>query len=204
MSGKRLSPAERRARILDAAAAVFAESGYDAAGMRAVAARAGITTPVLYDHFRTKADLYAQLLESEVDALIEAWAGRPVPAESRALLTTTADRVLRWAETHECGWRMIFAETPADPVVAEVHAAGRARAMAAARALFAWLPALDTTSDLPRERVDEAFAVAATSTLNALAGWWWANRDVPRDQVVALLTDLLWHGLRQLTEGRRP
>ena len=201
MSGKRLTREERRARILAAGAGVFATAGYDAAGMREVAAAAGISTPVLYDHFPAKADLYASLLESEVDGLLAGWATLPPSEDPEILLRTRVAAIFAWIETHERGWRMIFAEPPADPAVAEVHRRGQARATAQLTGLFQGIPRLALTAPIPRELVDEALADACKSALNSIAAWWWRNRDVPRDDVVALTVDLLWRGLAALIKG---
>ncbi|QWF80232.1 TetR/AcrR family transcriptional regulator [Amycolatopsis sp. CA-230715] len=198
MSGKRLSRQERRERIIAAAGGVFAEAGYDAAGMREVATAAGITTPVLYDHFPSKADLYAALLESEVDSLLAGWAGVPERGDVEQVLRSRVDVIFAWLESNERGMRMIFAETPADPAVAEVHRRGQRRATERLTAVFLQAPELALTANLPRARAGEALAEAAKSALNAIATWWWHNRDVPREDVVALTTDLLWRGLGAL------
>lgn len=60
---KRLSAAERRETILRAAAEVFAQAGYRAAKMSDVAARVGVTEPVVFQHFGSKAALFAAVLE---------------------------------------------------------------------------------------------------------------------------------------------
>ncbi len=203
MSGKRLSREERRERILAAAARVFAASGYDAAGMREVATAAGISTPVLYDHFPSKAALYAGLLESEVDSLLAGWAELPPSDTAEGLLRARVAAIFAWMETNERGWRMIFAETPSDESVAEVHRRGQARSTAQLTEVFAQIPGLALTADLPRDRANEALAEAAKSALNAIATWWWDNRDIPREQVVALTTDLLWRGLGNLIQEDR-
>ncbi|MGA6165918.1 TetR/AcrR family transcriptional regulator [Amycolatopsis magusensis] len=196
-----MTRSERRERILAAAAGVFAERGYDAAGMREVAARAGISTPVLYDHFPAKAQLYAGLLQSEVDRLQAAWGGLPEPRDAEELFVATVDAIFGWIERNQQGWRMIFAEAPSDPEVAEVHRRGQARATEKLAELFAAVP---LSTDLDRSRANELFAETYKSAVNAIAGWWWHNRDLPRAHVVALTTDLLWHGLRRLTLREDP
>ncbi|MEU4252759.1 TetR/AcrR family transcriptional regulator [Amycolatopsis sp. NPDC026612] len=192
----------RRERILAAAGEVFASVGYDAAGMREVAAAAGISTPVLYDHFPAKAQLYAALLESEVDRLPAGWAERPVPGDPEQLLHSRVSAIFQWIESHERGWRMIFAEPPSDPAVASVHRSGQARATATLASLFHGVP-LDLTARIPRPLADEVLAEACKSALNSIATWWWRHRDIPREEVVALTTDLLWRGLATLTKGER-
>jgi AcrR family transcriptional regulator len=201
MAGRRLSREERRDRILAAGAEVFATSGYDAAGLREVARRAGISTPVLYDHFWSKADLYATLLRRQVDSLLDSWGGWSEPphdATPFALFHSRAEAVFSWVDANELGWLMIFGETPAEEAVAREQRHGQARAAAQLARLFAAVPRLDLTASLDRGRANEALAEASTSALDGVVRWWLNNRDVPRDIVVSLLVDLLWHGLGRL------
>jgi AcrR family transcriptional regulator len=203
MSGKRrLTPENRRAVIVSAARAVFAEAGYDRASMRAVARAAGITTPVLYDHFASKAALYAALVEAEADALIAAWehAGLAVPDGSvEELFRRTVGTIYDWVATNEAGWRIIFLDAPGDPAVAEAHRQRQDRATAVLAAQFARVPSLRLSVPLERDRADGFLAEAAKWTVNAVAAWWWTNRDLTRDQLVELTADLLWRGLGKVT-----
>ena len=52
---------------------VFAERGYRGASMSEIARRAGVTVPVLYDHFDSKIDLHRRLLERTRNELLEVW-----------------------------------------------------------------------------------------------------------------------------------
>ena len=202
MPGPRMSKPERREQILATAAEVFASTGYAHAGMREVATKAGITTPVLYDHFASKADLYAVLLEQQVDALVDDWSTPAEPASTYDLFHSRVGAIYAWIEHHEPAWRMIFGEPPGDEAVAAVHREGQARATRQLGGLFRSVPHLDLSADLARDRADEVLAEAAKSALNAIATWWWSNRDVPREQVIALTADLLWRGLRDITGGQ--
>src|SRR5512133_3366928 len=67
--GVRLPRSERRAQLLAVAREVFVGSGYHAASMDEIAERAGVSKPVLYQHFPGKLDLYLALLDESVDAL---------------------------------------------------------------------------------------------------------------------------------------
>jgi hypothetical protein len=80
---------------------------------------------------------------------------------------------------------------------------GHVRATAQLASLFQLAPRLDLSVELDRNRADEVLAEAAKSTPNAIATWWWSNRDIPRDHVVALTADLLWRVLRELTENEK-
>src|SRR6187397_1360566 len=61
--GQRMPRSERRAQLLDAAQAVFVQSGYHSAAMDEIADRAGVSKPVLYQHFPGKLDLYLALID---------------------------------------------------------------------------------------------------------------------------------------------
>jgi len=59
----RLPAARRRRQLLDVALELFAAHGYHATSMNDIAEAAGVTKPVLYQHFRSKRELYLELLE---------------------------------------------------------------------------------------------------------------------------------------------
>ncbi len=64
-ASSRLSADERRAAILEAAVRLFAERGYRGTTTRALAEAVGVTEPVLYEHFRSKRDLYAAIVQAK-------------------------------------------------------------------------------------------------------------------------------------------
>src|SRR6266508_3592764 len=67
--GARLPAAVRRAQLLDVARRVFGRDGYRGASMESIAEAAGVTKPVLYQHFPSKHALYGSLLELELGQL---------------------------------------------------------------------------------------------------------------------------------------
>ncbi len=72
------------ARILDAAEAVFAERGFAAASLREIARRAGLQQPGLYNHFASKRDLYAAVLDRALAPMATAMTARMSAARPRA------------------------------------------------------------------------------------------------------------------------
>jgi AcrR family transcriptional regulator len=69
-----MSAAERRSAIVDAAVTLFAERGFRGATTRELAAACGVSEPVLYDHFSTKAALYEAILEaSSAETDVKFW-----------------------------------------------------------------------------------------------------------------------------------
>src|SRR3954469_24799433 len=84
--GARLPRNARRAQLLAAAQDIFAANGYHAAAMDEIAERAGVSKPVLYQHFPGKLELYMALLESHVDELV---------ARVRGAIESSTDNKLR-------------------------------------------------------------------------------------------------------------
>src|SRR5437867_10674559 len=65
----RLPRSARRKQLLTAAQEVFVANGYHAAAMDDIAERAGVSKPVLYQHFPGKLELYLALLDTQAEAL---------------------------------------------------------------------------------------------------------------------------------------
>src|SRR5258707_10918729 len=72
MSQPRLPAVQRRRQLFDVSLEVFARRGFHAASMAELAEAAGVTKPVLYQHFRSKRALYLELLEDVGGRLREA------------------------------------------------------------------------------------------------------------------------------------
>src|SRR5438445_12847748 len=70
--GARLPRSARRQQLLAAAQEVFVANGYHAAAMDDIAERAGVSKPVLYQHFPGKLELYVALLDTQAAALTKA------------------------------------------------------------------------------------------------------------------------------------
>jgi len=166
--------------------------------MREIAAAADVTTPVVYDHFRSKADLYGSVVQTLTDDLLDHWADQPAVTPGERF-SRTIDAIFSWIERNEQGWRLLFGHPPADAAVAGVHHSAQEQASRALTTLFHQLPELNLSTELDRARADELLAEAAKSAVNAVAAWWWNNRDVAREHVVRLVSDLLWRGLHEMT-----
>ena len=84
--------------------------GYHAAAMDEIAERAGVSKPVLYQHFPSKRDLYLALLEQHTDELVEA---------ARAALASTSDNKQRVAATMAAFFAFIDSESESFRLVFE-------------------------------------------------------------------------------------
>jgi AcrR family transcriptional regulator len=101
---------ERRAQLLESALEVFVAQGYHAAAMDDIAERAGVSKPVLYQHFPGKLDLYLALLDSSCDAIID---------NCRIALSATPDIKLRVQAAIEAFFDYVDEETGAFRLVFE-------------------------------------------------------------------------------------
>ncbi len=71
-TGRRLSAGERSAQLMDVALELFIDNGYDGTSMESVARAAGVTKPVIYTYFRSKEELYTDVLKRQQDLFTRA------------------------------------------------------------------------------------------------------------------------------------
>jgi len=201
---KRMTAEARREVIEHAATEVFAERGYRGAAIEEIARRSGVTVPVIYDHFRSKQDLYARLVERHYAELRQIWfahAPGEVPAAERIPRAIAA--WFGYMETHRAAARLLFRDTTGDPEIEGTHRAIQARSRAALLPLMAGEGAaadIDTFgSDVALEMAWEAFRAA----LQGLALWWYEHPDVPRDQILATAMNAVWLGFERVLQGEK-
>lgn len=113
----RLPAAERREQLLESALRVFGDQGFHLASMNDIAEAAGVTKPVLYQHFGSKRDLYLQVLR-EVggrlrDEVAKAVATAPSP---RAQVEQGLTAYFEWVAASPLGFAVLFdGDTRRDP-----------------------------------------------------------------------------------------
>ena len=117
----RLPAAARRRQLLDIALAEFAEQGYSGVSMDRVAEAAGVTKPVLYQHFRSKRALYLELVDDVADRLEGAVVKATADAASPREQVEAGFRVyFRFVTEHRDAYRLLFsADTRRDRELTE-------------------------------------------------------------------------------------
>jgi AcrR family transcriptional regulator len=195
----RLSGAERRATILDAAMEVFASRGFHGSSIDEIARAAGISKALIYEHFPSKKDLHNSLLEYQVDELLGRLDASAATGEAGDLrLRAGVDAFLGFVEERREAWRMLFRDS-ADPDLAETFDRVQLRATAAIADLIARDPG---ASAAPEASFNiEMLAQQLSGSMQSLANWWYAHQDVPRQEVVSRVMDFAWVGLGQLSQG---
>ena len=119
--GQRLPRPARRAQLLEAAQAAFVESGYYAAAMDDIAERAGVSKPVLYQHFPSKLKLYVALLDSSCATLIgNCQAALESTQDNKQRVARAMDAFFDYVANDTGAFRLVFeSDLTSDPTVRE-------------------------------------------------------------------------------------
>jgi AcrR family transcriptional regulator len=203
---KRLTGEERRAAILDSALAVFAKRGYHASSIDDIARENGVSKSLIYEHFGSKQELYAELLEQHAGELFSALAEAVSDAgtSAAARLATGLDAFYGFVEEHRVAWRMLFREAT-DPEAVVVLGRVVAQVTAVVAGLIAEDPGARKGDDdeETRERRIQVLAQMLVGAVQSLANWWEDHQELPRELIVQMTMDFAWLGLQRLSRGDR-
>jgi AcrR family transcriptional regulator len=200
----RLPRSERRAQLLQAAQEVFVSRGYHATSMDDIADRAGVSKPVLYQHFTSKLELYLALLDGRATELVERIREAMDRSEDNKGRVDQAMRAyFDFVDSQGEAFRLVFeSDQRNDPAVAERVLRMEAECVTAlADTIMA-----DTQVDKARA---ELLATGLVGTAEVAARKWIASgRVVPKEEAVALMSTLAWRGISHFPLGedeqRRP
>jgi AcrR family transcriptional regulator len=202
---RRLTAEERRTGILDAALAVFSESGYHSASIDDIAREAGVSKALIYEHFASKQELYADLIARNARELTQRIGAALVGVEvesGSSRLAVGLDAFFAFVEERRDAWRMLFRDV-ADPETATVVNRMLEQVTAEVTVLISQDPgasALDSDEDRRALRLLAEMLVGGTQSM---ANWWTSNPEAPREQMVAIAMDFAWLGLERLSRGER-
>jgi AcrR family transcriptional regulator len=148
-----MPPEQRREQLIDAALEVILERGYARISIEAIARAAGITRPVVYDHFPNLNRLLHAVIEREerisLDQLAQVVPEEPGDEAPADLLTTGVTQFLQAVTSRPATWRIILLPLEGTPPIVRQHVeAGRARVLARVERLVRW--AMDR-GELPAE-----------------------------------------------------
>ncbi|SKB08815.1 TetR/AcrR family transcriptional regulator [Aeromicrobium choanae] len=187
----RLPRTARRAQLLDVALDVFVEQGYHSASMDEIAERAGVSKPVLYQHFPGKLDLYTALVSTAVDTVIEG------VRESLASTHDNRERVQAsmqlWYDSvadREKAFRLVFeSDLTSDPEVRELVD----RVTSESAAAIAEVIVEDT--GLSRGAAELLAAGLVGMGHVGARAWLSGASGLSRDDAVTLASTLAWRGI---------
>ncbi|MDP9825611.1 TetR/AcrR family transcriptional regulator [Kineosporia succinea] len=109
----RMTGAQRREQLLAIGRRLFAEKGFEGTSVEEIAATAGVSKPVVYEHFGGKEGLYSAVVELETAKLLEAITeALTQPAPPRQVLEIAAMTLLDYIETETDGFRILVRDSP--------------------------------------------------------------------------------------------
>jgi len=181
----------RRKQLLRAAREVFVAQGYHAAAMDDIAERAGVSKPVLYQHFPGKLDLYLALLETHADELAE---------RIRQAMQGSTDNKVRVHNAVSTYFDFVDSEGEAFRLVFESDLRNEPSVRAlvdqmSVRVNEAITDTIAADTGLTRERA-QLLSVGLTGLSEVTARWWLNNdRIMPKEEAVRLIESLAWRGI---------
>jgi AcrR family transcriptional regulator len=187
----RLPRSARRKQLLAAAQEVFVAQGYHAAAMDDIAERAGVSKPVLYQHFPGKLELYLALLDTHCDAFVE---------RVREAMAATTDNKERVGGAMRAYFEFVSHESEAFRLVFETDLrndpAVRERVDRMERLTVESITAtIMSDTGVSRTRA-ELLASALIGAAQAAARYWLlSGREINQHEAEQLISTLAWRGI---------
>ena len=187
----RLPRPARREQLLGAAREVFVAQGYHAAAMDGIADTAGVSKPVLYQHFPSKLELYLALLDQHAEAMVAAvQAALDSTPDNKTRVAETIEAYFRFVDEDDGGFRLVFESDLVNQPDVRERVDGVT--LACADAISA---AIRDDAGLPKDEA-RLLAVGLVGMAQVTARFWLAEAGtIPRDAAVRLLSQLSWRGL---------
>ncbi len=189
----RMTGKERRLQLVDIGRRLFAEKGFDGTSTEEIANRAGVSKPIVYEHFGGKEGLYAVVIDREMQRLLDLFTDSLTAGTPRELLEQAALALLTYIEDQSDGFRILVRDSP----------------VASTGGTFSSLLndiASQVEYIIAREFKARGFETKLAGLYSqalvgmvALTGQWWLEARRPkRDEVAAHLVNLAWYGLSDL------
>jgi AcrR family transcriptional regulator len=187
---KRMTAAERREQLIDIARGLFAERGFDGTSIEEIAARAGVSKPVVYEHFGGKEGLYAVVVDREVRRLLEMMQAALTAGNPRTLLEQAALALLDYIEQAPDGFRILVRDSPVGSSTGSFVSIIGDIASRVEYILAAEFKArgFDT-------KMSPLYAQMLVGMVGTTGQWWLDARKPSKHVVAAHLVNLAWNGL---------
>jgi AcrR family transcriptional regulator len=192
--GVRLPRGARRAVLLEAAQNVFVANGYHSAAMDDIAERAGVSKPVLYQHFPGKLDLYLALVNTHVDVLVMTLRDALASTnDNKSRIRAAVAAYFDFVDREDQAFRLVFeSDLRNEPAVREaVERSERTCAEAIAAVISA-----DAGLDKDQATL---IAVGMIGLCQTAARYWLrTERAVPKHEAIERLSRFAWKGFAGL------
>jgi AcrR family transcriptional regulator len=188
MTGK-----ERRQQLLDIGRRLFAERGFEGTSIEEIAAQAGVSKPVVYEHFGGKEGLYAVVVDREMERLLTMTTTLLEGEHSRPKFEAAAVTLLRYIEDNADGFRILVRDSHPG------SAGGTFATLLSDIAAQVEYILADFLASRGRDPKLAPMYAQMLVGMVAFTGQWWLDARKPKlEQVAANMIDLAWNGLAQL------
>src|SRR6202051_1692341 len=189
--GNRLPRGERRGQLLAAASEVFVDRGFHAAGMDEIADRAGVSKPVLYQHFSSKLDLYLAVLQRHVDNLVSGVRqALRTTTDNRQRLRSAVQAFFDFIEQDGQGYRLIFE----NDIITEQQVAAQVR-VATESCIDAVFDLISADSGLDPHRARMVAVGLVGISVDCARYWLDSDRPISKSDAVDCTVAFAWGGL---------
>jgi AcrR family transcriptional regulator len=189
----RMTAAERREQLVDISRGLFAERGFDGASIEEVAARAGVSKPVVYEHFGGKEGLYAVVVDREVRRLLAMMQDSLDAEHPRVLLEQAAFALLDYIEDAPDGFRILVRDSPIGSATGSFVSIISDIASRVEYILVAEFEHRGFDAEVAPLYAQMLVGMVGTT------GQWWLDARQPEKRVVAEhLVNLAWNGLAHM------
>jgi AcrR family transcriptional regulator len=187
----RLPRSARRKQLLAAAQQIFVAHGYHNAAMDDIAERAGVSKPVLYQHFPGKLELYLALLDTHCDAIIAKVRGAMLATPDNKERVKGAVRAYFDFMDHESeAFRLVFeSDLRNDPQVRERVERVEQGCIAAVT------DTIISDTGLPQSSAQLLASGLVGASGQAAQYWLASGRVTPKAEAEALVAALVWRGI---------
>ena len=184
-----MSRAERREQLIRVARQLFGTRGYDAVSVEEIASAAGVSKPIVYEHFGGKEGLYQVIVDREVKALSDILRSQMRPEHSaRAVLEGIVVTLLDFIEENADGFHLLAHQSPT-AVRSETFETVMADQVTVFLAPLLEKQGLDPASA-------PVYGQILAGGVGQIGQWWSENMQVDKKLVAAQVTNLLYLGLR--------
>ena len=190
----RMTGRERREQLLDVGRALFAEKGFEATSIEEIASRAGVSKPVVYEHFGGKEGLYAVVVDREMSDLLDRLTSALSADHPRKLVEQAALALLTYIEEQTDGFRILSRDSP---VAASTGGTFSSLLNDIASQVEHILSREFSSRDLS-PKLAPMYAQMLVGMVALTGQWWLEERKPKRDEVAAHLVNLGWNGLAHL------
>jgi AcrR family transcriptional regulator len=190
----RMTGAQRREQLLDVGKALFAERGFDGTSVEELAMRAGVSKPVVYEHFGGKEGLYAVVVDREVQSLLTSFTAALTGDDPRVLLEQATLALLTYVEDSSDGFRILIRESP----MPTAEGGGFATIISDVAQRVEHILDREFAARGFRTTLAALYSQALVGSVALVGQWWLDARDLDRDEVAAHLVNLAWNGLSTL------